>query len=263
MIRALAGIAGFWILLMAALWFVQRQLIYLPDQSPASLPGGVTVSEVETSDGIVHDLWLVPAEGEAAARLVVFNGNAGNRSHRLSLADSLAAEGLEVVLFDYRGYGDTMGHPSEEGLLEDARAVAGPAFDTDLPVVYFGESLGAGVATLLAAEVAPDALVLRSPFTSLSDMARTHYRIVPTVLLRDRYEVDKTIAELHMPVLVILGTADSIVPPRLSRTVFEAANQPKRLLEMEGLDHNDPGLASGASLAQEIRVFVDEEVLAK
>ena len=112
------------------------------------------MSEVETSDGIVHELWLVPAEGEAAARLVVFNGNAGNKSHRLSLADSLAAEGMEVMLFDYRGYGDTRGRPSEEGLLEDARAVAGPAFDTDLPVVYFGESLGAGVATLLAAEVA-------------------------------------------------------------------------------------------------------------
>ena len=263
MIRALAGIAGIWILLMGALWLFQRQLTYLPDQSPASPPAGVTVSTVETSDGIVHEMWLVPAEGEAAARLVVFNGNAGNRSHRLSLADNLAAGGMEVMLFDYRGFGDTMGRPSEEGLLEDARAVAGPAFDTDLPVVYFGESLGAGVATLLAAEVAPDGLVLRSPFTSLSDMARTHYRIVPTVLLRDRYEVEKTVAELRVPLLVILGTADSIVPPRLSLRVFEAANEPKRLVEMEGLDHNDPGLASGAELAEEINVFVDEQVLAR
>ena len=263
MIRLLAGIAGIWILLMAALWLFQRQLIYLPEQNPASAPAGVTVSTVETSDGIVHELWLVPAKGGAAARLVVFNGNAGNKSHRLPLADSLAAEGMEVMLFDYRGYGDTMGRPSEKGLLEDARAVAGPAFDTDLPVVYFGESLGAGVATLLAADVAPDALVLRSPFTSLSDMARTHYRIVPTVLLRDRYEIEKAMADLHVPLLVVLGSADSIVPPRLSLSVFEAANQPKRLVEMEGLDHNDPGLASGANLAEEIRVFVDEQVLAR
>ena len=263
MIRALAGIAGIWILLMAALWLFQRQLIYLPDQSRASPPAGVTVSTVETWDGIVHDLWFVPAEDQAVARLVVFNGNAGNKSHRLPLADSLAAEGMEVMLFDYRGYGDTLGRPSEEGLLEDARAVVGSALDTDLPVVYFGESLGAGVATLLAAEVAPAALVLRSPFTSLSDMARTHYRIVPTILLRDRYEVENTMAELHLPLLVILGTADSIVPPRLSLSVFEAANQPKRLVEMEGLAHNDPGLASGANLAEEIRVFVDEQVLAR
>ena len=263
MIKALAGIAGIWILLVAALWLLQRQLIYLPDPNPASPPAGVAVSTVETSDGIVHDLWLVPANGDAAARLVVFNGNAGNKSHRLSLADNLASEGMEVMLFDYRGYGDTAGSPSEAGLLEDVRAVAGLAFDTNLPVVYFGESLGAGVATLLAADVAPDALVLRSPFTSLSEMARTHYRIVPTVLLRDRYEVEKTMAELDVPLLVILGTADSIVPPRLSRSVFEAANQPKRLVEMEGFDHNDPGLASGAKVAEEIRVFVEEQVLAK
>jgi len=263
MIRALAGIAGIWILLVAALWLFQRQLIYLPDPNPVSPPAEVSVSTVETSDGIVHELWLVPAEGEAEARLVVFNGNAGNRSHRLPLARNLAAEGLEVMLFDYRGYGETIGRPSEDGLLEDARAVAGPAFDTDLPVVYLGESLGAGVATLLAAEVAPDALALRSPFTSLSDMARTHYRIVPTFLLRDKYEVEQTVAELHVPLLVILGAADSIVPPRLSLRVFEAANEPKRLVDMEGLDHNDPGLASGAKLAEEIKAFVDDQVLAR
>jgi uncharacterized protein len=263
MIRALAGIAGIWVLLMAALWLFQRQLIYLPDPSPASPPADVTVSTVETSDGIVHEVWLVPPDGEAVARLVVFNGNAGNKSYRLSLAESLAAEGMEVMLFDYRGYGDTTGSPSEEGLLEDARAVADVAFDTDLPVVFLGESLGAAVATMLAMEKAPDAIVLRSPFTSLSDMARTHYRLVPTILLRDRYPVVEAIAGLDVPLLVILGTADSIVPPRLSQSVFEAASQPKRLVEMEGLDHNDPGLSSGARMAEEVRVFVDEQVLGK
>ncbi len=246
MIRVLAGIAGIWIVLMVALWLFQRQLIYLPDPGPTSPPADVTVSTVETSDGIVHDLWLVPADGEAAARLVVFNGNAGNKSHRLSLAEFLAAEGMEVVLFDYRGYGNTAGSPSEEGLLEDARAVADMAFDTDLPVIFLGESLGAAVATMLAMERPPDALVLRSPFTSLSDMARTHYRIVPTILLRDRYPVEEAIAGLDVPLLVILGTADSVVPPRLSRRVFEAANQPKGLLEMDGLDHNDPALGLGS-----------------
>ena len=263
MIKLLAGVAGIWILLISALWVFQRQLIYLPDPNPGSPPADVTVGRVETLDGIAHELWIFPADGEAAARLVVFNGNAGNMSHRLPLARALAAEGMEVILFDYRGYGNTAGSPSEEGLLADARAVADVAFDTDRPVVFFGESLGAGVATLLAAETAPDALVLRSPFISLSDMARRHYRIVPPVLLRDRYEVEKTMAELDVPLLVILGTADSIVPPELSLAVFEAADQPKRLVEMEGLGHNAPGLASGAKLAEEIRVFVDELVIAR
>lgn len=262
-IRILAIAAGIWLLLMAVLWLFQRQLIYLPDPTPAALPTDVTVSTVETSDGIVHDLWLVPADGEAVARAVVFNGNAGNKSHRLPLALSLAGEGMEVVLFDYRGYGDTAGSPSEGGLLSDARAVADVAFDTDLPVVYLGESLGAGVATLLAKERAPDALVLRSPFTSLADMAHTHYPFVPTFLLRDRYPVEEVIAGLDLPLLVFLGTGDSIVPPPLSRRVYERAGGPKDLVELEGLDHNDAELASGARLAEEIRVFVDELVLAR
>ena len=103
MIRALAGIAGICNLLRAPLWLIQRQLIYLPDQNPASAPAGVTVSTVETSLGIGHELWLVPAKGEAAARLVVFNGNAGNKSHCLPLAASLAVEGLEEMFFPYRG----------------------------------------------------------------------------------------------------------------------------------------------------------------
>ncbi|HWL50351.1 MAG TPA: alpha/beta hydrolase [Acidimicrobiia bacterium] len=262
-IRMLAIAAGICLLLMAVLWLFQRQLIYLPDPTPGSPPADVTVSTVETSDGIVHELWLIPADGEAVARVLVFNGNAGNKSHRLPLARSLAGEGMEVVLFDYRGYGDTAGSPSEGGLLSDARAVADVAFDTDLPVVYLGESLGAGVATLLAKARAPDALVLRSPFTSLADMAHTHYPFVPTFLLRDRYPVEEVIAGLEIPLLVFLGTDDSIVAPPLSRRVYEMARGPKDLVELEGLDHNDAELASGARLAEEIRVFVDEQVHAR
>jgi alpha-beta hydrolase superfamily lysophospholipase len=245
------------------LWLFQRQLIYLPDPNLAPPPNDVEGRTVETTDGIAHRVWLVPADGEAVARVVVFNGNAGNMSHRLPLAHSLTAEGMEVMLFDYRGYGDTAGSPSEKGLISDARAVADVAFDTDLPVVFLGESLGAGVATILAMERAPDGLVLRSPFTSLADMAGTHYPFVPTILLRDRYPVEEVIGGLDMPLLVILGTGDSIVPPALSRRVYETAAGPKHLVEMEGFGHNDAELASGAELAEEIRAFIDERVLAR
>ncbi|MET0696400.1 MAG: alpha/beta hydrolase, partial [Acidimicrobiia bacterium] len=178
-------------------------------------------------------------------------------SHRVALARSLAAERMEVLLFDYRGYGDTDGTPSEEGLLIDAEAVATLAFDATLPVVYLGESLGAGVATALARRTLPDALVLRSPFTSLADVARAHYQVVPTDLLRDCYPVEETVRTLETALLVVLGTADSIVPPEQSRRVFEAAPGPKSLVEMEGLDHNDPSLSSGPDLAREVRVFVE------
>ena len=249
-------IVGAWVLLTAALVLAQRHLIYLPDRHVALPPADVAVTAVETADGIVHEVWVMPPDGVALARVVVFNGNAGNKGHRLTLARNLAAEGMEVLLFDYRGYGDTAGTPSEEGLMRDATAVARIAFQTDLPVVFMGESLGAGPASWLAAQTDPDALVLRSPFTSLADLAHTHYPFVPTALLRDHFPVEETVSSLEVPVLVILGTGDSIVPPDLSRRVYQAVGGPRRLVEMDGLDHNDPGLSAGKDLAHVIRTFV-------
>lgn len=255
---ALAVVAGVWVLLTATLWLTQRQMIYLPDRDSAPVPDDVTLKTVETPDGITHHVWIVPAERDPVARVLVLNGNAGNKGHRLDLASNLAAHGMEVALFDYRGYGDTEGSPSEEGLLTDAEAVADVVFDATLPVVYFGESLGGGVATGLAARRPPDALVLRSPFTSLVDMARAHYPFVPSFLLRDRYPVETQVATLDVPLLVVLGTRDSIVPPDQSRRVFESAEGPKDLVEMEGLNHNDAGLSSSPELATEVSRFLEE-----
>ncbi len=256
-LTALAWVVGALVLLTAGLWLAQRQIVYLPDREVPTAPSDVPVRTAETADGLVHRVWLVPAVGESVARVLVFNGNAGNKAHRLPLARSLAVEGMEVVLFDYRGYGGTAGSPTEEGLVTDAEALAEVVFDSPLPVVFFGESLGGGVATGLATRLPPDALVLRSPFTSLGDMARAHYPLVPSFLLKDRYPVEDQVAAIEVPLLVVLGGRDSIVPPSLSRRVFEAAPGPKELVEMEGMDHNDPGLSSGVQLAATVRGFLE------
>lgn len=257
MVTVLTVLAAVWAALVALLWVGQRQLIYLPERNLPEPPADVSVVNTETNDGIEHRLWVVPAEGEAVARVVVFNGNAGNKSHRLPLARNLAARGLEVVLFDYRGYGDTEGNPSEDGLLRDGLATVEATYVTDLPMVYFGESIGAAVATGLSTENPPEALVLRSPFTSLAEMARTHYPFVPTALVRDRFEVEEAIASVDAPVLVVLGTADTIVPPELSVRVYEAATEPKELVELESRNHNDPELTSGRDLTEAADRFLD------
>jgi fermentation-respiration switch protein FrsA (DUF1100 family) len=260
-LTALAWVVGALALITAGLWLAQRQIVYLPDRELPTAPSDVLVRTAETADGLVHRVWLVPAAGEPVARVLVFNGNAGNKAHRLPLARTLAVEGMEVVLFDYRGYGGTAGSPTEEGLVTDAEALAEFVFDSPLPVVFFGESLGGGVATGLATRLPPDALVLRSPFTSLGDMARAHYPLVPSFLLEDRYPVEDQIAAIEVPILVVLGSADSIVPPSLSRRVFEAAPGPKELVEMEGMNHNDPGLSSGVQLAATVRGFLERSGL--
>ncbi len=191
--------------------------------------------------------------------MIVFNGNAGNRADRLPLGTALVQLSYSVLLTDYRGYGGNPGAPSEEGLGTDARAVH--RFATrELGIsnlVYFGESLGAGVAIGLAVEETPDGLVLRSPFSSLTAVARHHYWYLPSsLLLEDRYSNLERIGTIQAPVLVLAGSADEIVPPGQSREVYERANQPKRLVVVEGATHNDAALLDGDEMIQALATFL-------
>src|SRR5680860_894324 len=189
---------------------------------------------------------------------LVLPGNAGNRSLRAPLAILLAGAGLDVLLVDYRGFGDNPGRPSREGLLADARAarVALRERSAADAVVYYGESLGGAVTVALAGEQAPDALVLRSPFTSLTDVGRLHYPFLPVALLRDRFAVEEDIRSYAGPVLVVAGERDRIIPPAQSRRVAEAAPGSAKYVEVPGADHNDAALLAGDRLIEAVVTFL-------
>jgi uncharacterized protein len=239
-------------LLVLLLWLGQRALIYLPAGAPPPvaevLPEAIEIT-VRTEDGLDLAAWHIPAPADAATVLVL-PGNAGNRHARAPLATALRDRGLGVLLLDYRGYGGNPGRPSEDGLARDARAarrhlVDEVGVDPD-DLVYFGESVGAAVAAALSVEHPPAGLVLRSPFTSLADVAAVHYPFLPVDrLLRDRFEVADHVARIEVPTVVVLGTADGIVPASQSRAVAEAAAGPVELLEVRGADHNDRVLLDG------------------
>ena len=249
------------------LWYRQRQLIYFPSQSvPAAaavLPGAQEVA-FDTEDGLRLRGWFVPAAGEPSGLTVlVLNGNGGNRAHRAPLAAALSRAGLAVLLFDYRGYGGNPGTPTETGLLADARAArAYLASQPDVDpgrLAYLGESLGTGVAVALAAEEPPLALVLRSPFTSLVDMGRLHYPVLPVgLLLWDRYPSLERIGRVAAPVLVVAGERDSLVPVAQSRRLYEAAAEPKRFVLIAGADHNDYALLAGERFIGEVVRFLHD-----
>jgi len=236
-------------LCLAAIWGLQRQLVYYPDASdvpPAGevLPGARDVT-LQTSDGLELGAWYLPADAERDTGLAVLvaPGNGGNRAGRAGLARELGDRGLSVLLLDYRGYGGNPGSPSEDGLAADADAAVRALAELGHPLdrtIFLGESLGTGVVAGLQQRHRPAGIVLRSPFTDLADVGRHHYPWLPVrTLLRDRFPVLEPLAASAVPVTVVYGDRDDVVPTELSVRVAESAPSLVERLVLEGAGHND------------------------
>jgi uncharacterized protein len=262
LVRGVWGVALVAGTVIGILWAVQRQLIYFPDTADPP-PAGEVVEGAQdvtlhTGDGLKLGAWFVPAgrrlEGSPMAVLVA-PGNGGNRADRARLASQLSRRGLAVLLMDYRGYGGNPGRPSEEGLAADAFAATEALEGLGYPprsVIYFGESLGAGVVAALQVRRPPAGIVLRSPFTELADVGAHHYPFLPVrVLLRDRFPVVQHLSSSRVPVTVIYAAHDSVVPSALSARVGDAAGFLVERKVIRGADHNDP-VMSGPPVAEAV-----------
>ena len=173
------------------------------------------------------------------------------------MAAHFAREGLDTLLFDYRGYGRSEGKPSEEGLYLDGEAAWRWAAERRQPVILYGESLGGAVAIELAVRHPPALLVAQSTFTSLREMAAA---TVPFggLLARQRFSSLEKIRRVAAPVLIVHGDRDELVPYEMGRRLFEAAPGPKQLLTIPGAGHNDVLHRAGAQIAHRIRRLLDE-----
>ena len=258
--RVLAVAVVLAVVVVALAWVLQRQLIYLPAGRPAVAPeqvleGGSAVG-LHTEDGLDLTAWHAPATGPATGvTVLVLPGNAGSRIARVPLARALTAKGFDVLLLDYRGYGGNPGSPTEGGLAADARAahrhLVAERGVSPVRLVLFGESLGAAVATRLALERPVAGLVLRSPFTSLADVGAEHYPLLPVrALIRDRFPIRETIGAVTVPVVVVAGGADEIVPAAQSRAVAAAGRG--TYVEVAGARHNDPDLSYGPAVVEAV-----------
>jgi pimeloyl-ACP methyl ester carboxylesterase len=231
------------------LWALQRELIYFPDSTPvppaAEVISGARDVTLDTADGLELGAWFVPAAGSDTGMAVLLApGNGGNREGRAGFAEELSRHGLAVLLMDYRGYGGNPGSPSEDGLADDADAARAALEELGYPaqrILYFGESLGSGVVAALQARTPPAGIVLRSPFTELADVGAHHYPWLPVrALLRDRFPVVEHLATSDVPVTVIYGDQDSVVPSELSARVADRAGSLAERLVLADADHNDP-----------------------
>jgi fermentation-respiration switch protein FrsA (DUF1100 family) len=183
---------------------------------------------------------------------------------RAPLAAALSRRGFSVLLTDYRGFGGNPGRPTESGLALDARAALAYLRTRDDVqsdrILYFGESLGAAVAIELATDHPPALLVVRSPFTSLADVARLHYPFLPARwLLTDRYPSIERVPRLDCPLLVIAGDTDQVVPFEQSRRLFETApHLPRRWVALTGVGHNDREMLDGSEMLDALEMFWDD-----
>jgi uncharacterized protein len=209
-----------------------NKLLFFPSREHLATP---PVPYEDVSIGRLHG-WWVPATVPAIAQVLLFHGNAGNIGDRVPHITLLSAAGFDVLAFDYRGYGRSAGRPSEQGTYEDARAAL--AALRPGRTIYLGESLGGAIALELAIHHPPAGLILQSTFTSIRDMARLHYPIVPRALVPDAYPSLERIRGLRAPLLVLHGSGDEIVPLMDGEALFEAAPEPKRI-EVFDAGHND------------------------
>lgn len=255
----------FWTII---LMIFEEQFIFFPTQYPDgfydSIPGNLTVKDCwfETEDGLKLHAWYIKAN-QANGVLLISHGNAGNLSHRLDLMSRLYRHGFSVFMYDYRGYGRSEGSPSEEGVYLDGRA----AYDhltrvegvDPSRIILFGSSLGGAVAVDLATQREAAGLILEATFSSGKELAQTLYPFLPVkLLMKSEYDSIGKIREIRIPLLVIHGSRDSIVPIELARDLYDAANEPKRFYVIENADHNDTYFVGGEVYFNELKLFAQQ-----
>jgi uncharacterized protein len=222
----------------------QRDFMYLPDKTQIAPSGKgfaqVKSFDVKTGDGERLVAWWSPPADENKPVFLYLHGNSSNLSGRAARFQQMVEDGSGLLAIDWRGYGGSTGTPSEEGLLQDTMAAYQWLTGQVSPdrVVVFGESLGSGPAVWLASKQPVAALVLDSPFLSAVAMAQERYWYLPvTWLMKDTFRSDQWIRNVTVPVLILHGDADPVVPFAQGEALFARAPEPKQFHRFPGGGH--------------------------
>jgi fermentation-respiration switch protein FrsA (DUF1100 family) len=246
MLNLILSLIGIFALIVAVGRLIHRYFVYIPDRNRVApkdvgLPGVQEVTFKGTG-GITLIAWYLPAR-RGKPTVLYFTGNAGNVSYRAGKIAAMAADGYGVFMLNYRRYGGSGGRPSEKKIAADALL----AYDclraqgvSPQNIVAYGESLGTAVATRLTLHREVQALVLEAPFTSTVDVGKLLWPGFPLGLIMvDQYRTVDRIGQVSVPLFIIHGGRDNIIPLDQARHVFHAANEPKTLTVVPRAGHND------------------------
>jgi fermentation-respiration switch protein FrsA (DUF1100 family) len=242
---AVVALCAYAAVLLAA-YLGQRRLMYFPDAQrvqPAEEDlRGVSERVLKTPDGARLVAWYGEAK-PGQPTILYFHGNAGGLADRAPRIQRFMGEGWGVYMLAYRGYGGSTGSPSETANVADARLAYGALVLEGVEpasIILYGESLGTGVAVRLATERPAAGLILDAPYTSIVEIAARGYPFLPVrYLLKDRYESKTYIAQVHMPLLILHGERDPVIPVAMGRELLALANEPKRLATFPKAGHSN------------------------
>jgi fermentation-respiration switch protein FrsA (DUF1100 family) len=246
MLNLVLALAGIFALIVGIGRLLHRYFIYLPDRTRID-PKDAGLQDVEevvfkAADGTKLIAWHRPARGSKPT-LLYFTGNSGNTASRAGKIKAITADGYGVFMLNYRRYGGSEGKPSEPRITADAvsaydclRGLGVPPHD----IVAYGESLGTAVATGLSLQRHVEALVLEAPFTSIVDVGRLMWKGFPlSLIVADQYRTIDRIGDVKVPLFIIHGGRDAVIPLDQARHVLHAANEPKALSVVPQAGHND------------------------
>lgn len=252
--------------LMVFVYFYQKNLLFLPDFPNRNIEAtpkdiGLEYEDVtlDTVDKVkLHAWWIKQVDPRGT--ILFFHGNAGNIGHRLETLRLFHELGYQTLIIEYRGYGQSVGTPSEQGLYADAEAAWRYLREQrQIPpedIVIAGRSLGAAVALYLADRHKPKALIMESAFTSVPDMAAIHYGWLPVRWL-SKYQFDnkQRIRRIQCPVLLIHSQQDEITPYSQARRLYQLAPEPKQFVTLRG-GHNDAQFSDYQTYINGLRDFL-------
>ncbi len=256
----LSSVLVAYLVVIIFIYFYQRNLLYHPlennyqNDKPQFNYDEVSI---KVDDEITLKSWLVDKDLEKFKTLLIFHGNAGNLSNRIYKLNELDKLDLNILLISWRGFSGNKGSPSEKNLYQDARAAVKWLNEKKVKnnqIVLYGESLGTGVAVEIAKNSDFNSVILESPFTSIENSAKIYYPYLPVkLLLKDRFDSINKIEMINIPILIMHGEKDDVVPIFMGKELFDKANNPKHSYFTPDDDHM---MEFNSELLMEIQKFI-------
>ena len=248
-------------IILISTYIFQRNLLYHPTENNYSgdqIVVSIEKVKIKTQDGIELMSWYHEKNLDNYKTVLFLHGNAGSLENRIHKINHFKDMNINFLIIAWRGFSGNKGKPTEKGLYEDARSAVTWLKSKGIKennIIIYGESLGTGVATETAQNKNFAGIILESPFTSMIDAGKDKYPYLPvSLLLKDKYESNKKLKNINIPILIMHGKVDNLVPFHMGQKMYEMANEPKYSYFSEYDDHM---MEYNEKLLNELKKFID------